>query len=82
MRHPAAVYEALLAERLGMDLPAAIRLDAIADETLRSEVGRWLGKDRKDWAAFEHWWRKARPLTSFDPEKKAFVLARKDIDLD
>jgi len=81
VRHPGAVYLSIYCEHLGMTLPAFLAFPLLTDEYLRSEILKHRTGGRWDWAAFERWWRKARPEISFSEERMVFILNTKQIDL-
>ena len=81
VRHPEAVYVAAYCERAGIALPPELASSALADKAFVTELLKRVSRAPKAWSAFEHWWRKARPLVVYSEKKKAFELTAAGIDL-
>lgn len=81
VRHPSAVHLSILCDHLGVKLPSFIEFPLMVDEYLRAEILKFRQAGKWNMGSFEHWWRKARPEISFSDEKKAFILNKRNIDL-
>jgi transglutaminase-like putative cysteine protease len=81
-RHPAAVYQSAIARSENRTLPENLRLESLADESLRTLIAGTLALGPKGRAAFERWWRKARPEIVYSEEKGRFVVLGKIPGLD
>lgn len=73
-RHPAAVEFSIRAARAGLDLPAELRLEALAAPELSSAIRGALEAGRGGLGPFEDFWRKSRAATRFDPASGRFDL--------
>jgi transglutaminase-like putative cysteine protease len=79
--HPAAVYFAVYADKLGVALPSFLTFPNLVDEGLRGEIMKHRKGGAWNWSSFEHWWRKARTETTFAEPRQAFILNAKTLDL-
>lgn len=81
VRHPSAVYYALTCDRLGVTLPVFLTFPHLVDDELRAEIIKHRAAGAWKWGSLEHWWRKARPQTSYVEPRGLFTLSERNLDL-